>query len=111
MSVHGTPVNNVLNPPARSSAAILRGPRPAFFAYAACAKAYTHAGPNSRFRSKAESKREREREREREGGRGRGGFSAVRDIYFTSILIASVGRQDDCGGPDVPSRVRRYTAR
>lgn len=44
-----------------------------------------------------------------EEGRGRWGFSAVRDIYFTSILIASVGREDDCGGPDVPSGSTIYS--
>ncbi|KYQ55145.1 hypothetical protein ALC60_05997 [Trachymyrmex zeteki] len=59
-----------------------------FFAYTACAKAYTRTGPNSRFRD---------------------GFSAVRDIYFTTILIASVGREDDCGGLDVPSGSTIYS--
>lgn len=37
------------------------------------------------------------------------GFSAVRDIYFTTILIASVGREDDCGGLDVPSGSTIYS--
>lgn len=60
-------------------------PSTGFFAYTAVCKSIRRAraaGPSSRFRD---------------------GFSAVRDIYFTTILIASVGREDDCGGPDVPS--------
>ncbi|TGZ57913.1 hypothetical protein DBV15_07591 [Temnothorax longispinosus] len=36
-------------------------------------------------------------------------FGAVRDIYFTTILIASVGREDDCGGLDVPSGSTIYS--
>lgn len=32
----------------------------------------------------------------RPNSRFQDGFSAVPDIYFTSILIASVGREDDC---------------
>lgn len=93
MSVHGTPVNNVLNPRAlggdEDPAALDR----LFCIHRAYTRKHIHsarraAGPNSRFRN---------------------GFSAVRGIYFTTILIASVGREDDCGGPDVPSGSTIYS--
>lgn len=92
MSVHGTPVNNVLNPRARARPAILQPSRPAFL----------------------HTPRVQKRAPGRTGGGGRilafgDGFSAVRDIYFTTILIASVGREDDCGGLDVPSGSTIYS--
>lgn len=93
MSVHGTPVNNVLNPrePGLSGdPAALDRP---FFAYTACMQKHTPSWAARRGRILAFGY----------------GFSAVRDIYFTTILIASVGREDDCGGLDVPSGSTIYS--